>query len=196
MRPRQNRLGNVIKAWGFAETYNCFNEAEAKSPRKLAVRVKLQRDRQGASMRPRQNRLGNKLGHGFILVPLIASMRPRQNRLGNNSQVTLYADTGKASMRPRQNRLGNLPGRALQCLLGAYGFNEAEAKSPRKCQAGPPGTPRCSQASMRPRQNRLGNSSRTPRRRKRKKASMRPRQNRLGNPVPVGRRGGNRVGLQ
>ena len=115
MRPRPVGLGNAgsTKPCGFRK--KSFNEAEARGPRKCP---------------PRQWTAG----------PVSrASMRPRPVGLGNGAAGPGGRRQTDASMRPRPVGLGNAFASRAN-TTSSIGFNEAEARGPRKCRATSGGT--------------------------------------------------------
>src|SRR5579875_2236406 len=112
----------------------CFNEAEARWPRKSAL---------GASLKPplkcfneaeaRWPRKWSGLPYP-LCSPQSASMRPRRDGLGNFARHDVVIDHQAASMRPRRDGLGNALKAVRQTSGAGSSFNEAEARWPRKCR--------------------------------------------------------------
>ena len=83
MRPRPVGLGNASMKWKTLSSSTCFNEAEARGPRKWIGWGDDAQAKFGASMRPRPVGLGNVRLSVMRYSDNDASMRPRPVGLGN-----------------------------------------------------------------------------------------------------------------
>src|SRR5579875_2833760 len=103
--------------------------------------------------------MASEIDPGPLRLPTLrfASMRPRRDGLGNlDHAVREHDGRAAASMRPRRDGLGNED--HVPAGIGERkGFNEAEARWPRKYGDAGWHRPILRHASMRPRRDGLGN---------------------------------------